>query len=154
MAGKAEGEGGYTLRLVFQPVAGLPVQAVLVYAEPSHRLVAVLQDAKAQPLTEARKALVAVESELSLTAAPLLRFSFDLHEDRGVAVELRTTQGALLLARGQVDLREFAFSSEYEPQLRKIRHCCSCGSCGRMCQGCDDAYFTCDCGSCTVRCGW
>jgi len=154
VAGKAEGQGAYTLRLTFHPVASFPVHAVLVYAEPSHRLLAVIQDAKSRPLPEAGEALVAVESELSHTVAPSLRFAFDPQEDRGIAVELRTSQGALLLARAQVSLREFAFSSEYEPQLRKIRHCCSCGSCGRMCEACDDAYFTCDCASCTIRCGW
>jgi hypothetical protein len=144
----------YRLRVGFQPAASWPVEAIFLVAEPSERLIAVIQDQKAQSFAEGKAALVRVETDLSRSAFPAFRLAFDPGQDIGLRAELMTAKGKVILARAKVNLKQFSFSSEYQPELRQIRHCCECGECGRMCADCEDAYFYCNCVACSIPCGW
>ena len=80
--------------------------------------------------------------------------------DEEIRVEaVRPNGEKTLLLAGRVNVSQFNVTTELEvdrqtEELRPRKHCCSCGSCGTMCEDCFGAYFTCDCVGCTIECGW
>lgn len=146
-------------------VASSPYQALLVYAEPEHRLLfAQFDDASAPPASlreavEGQGALAALSGSLAkIDVRVALPYEPMVVGPDRIEVKLVWEGKAVTVASAAVDPRSFQFLTTFQQGPRgshavvKAEHCCTSQRCGQICTNCNGPFFFCDMIECTIDC--